>query len=630
VTTSLMEPVPLAAADLAPASVAYFVLRSRERVMLEDPAVEGPYTSDPYIRAHKPRSLLCLPILSQVEVVAVLYLENDLASGAFTPENVIALEVIAAQAAIALANAQLFADLETENAERRRAEAFLEESRGKLQQIIDNSTAVIFVKDTEGRYMLTNRRFQELLGVGREEMTGKTDLYLPMREPADVYRSADLRALRENRPIEIEETLTLGGVAHTFLSLKFPLRGPDGRPYAVCGIATEITGRKRVEDELRRSVSLLQATLESTGDAILVVDTDGHVVQFNRRFIDTWGISGERLRELGERGGLPFDLEKLRRPGVFRQEVDRLARQPEETSFAIVEFEDGRIFESYSQPQRMDHRVVGRVWSFRDVTVRIGAQRERDRLLVDERRARAAAEDAVRQRDEFLSVASHELRTPLTSLQLAIQGLTRRLGKGAGATVESSLALSTRQVRRLGGLIGLLLDVTRIEAGRLELDQRLIELGEVVRESAAQLAEDLARSGSTLTVHADEPVIGLWDSSRVEQVSMNLLTNAIKFGAGKPIEVFVSEQRAMARLTVTDHGIGMPPEVQTRIFERFGRGVSSRHYGGLGLGLYIVRTIVEAHGGHVSVQSSLGHGSTFTVELPSWPLPRGRALGPMH
>jgi PAS domain S-box-containing protein len=620
VTTHLVEPPTPATADIVPAAVTEFVCRTRERVVLDEAAAGGPFASDPYIAEHRPRSLLCLPISRQVEVGTILYLENNLISGAFTPEHLIALEVIAAQAAIALANAELFAKLERENTERKRAEAFLQESRGKLQQIIDNSAAVIFVKDGEGRFLLANRAFNELFHFTRDEVIGKTDDYLPIpRETPGTVRANDLAALREDRAIEFEETVTTHGVTHTFLSLKFPLHDAQGRPYATCGIATDISGRKRFEDQLRSNVSLLQATLESTGDAILVVDGAGRAVRLNRRFTETWGHTEGR-------GGELFNLDKLRRPGVFRDELARLALHPDDNSSGIVEFEDGRIFESYSQPQRMDGVVVGRVWSFRDVTVRVGAERERDRLLVDERRARADAEEAVRARDEFLSVASHELRTPLASLQLAIQGLTRRLGTDVAAAVERNLALSTRQLRRLGALIGLLLDVSRIQAGRLELDRRLIDLRDVVRESAAQLAEDFSRSGSALTVRGDRPVIGLWDGSRMEQLAINLLTNAIKFGDGKPIEVAVGEAKGTARLTVADHGIGMSRDVQQRIFQRFGRGVSARHYAGLGLGLYIVKTIAQAHGGDVSVSSAVGQGSTFTVELPVWPLPSVRAL----
>ncbi len=285
---------------------------------------------------------------------------------------------------------------------------------------------------------------------------------------------------------------------------------------------------------------MLRATLESTDDAVLVVDTAGRVVQFNRRFAETWELARRSEEDIAEG---PFDLDKVRDPDLFARKLADLARHPEEIRFDMVEFTDGRIFESYSQPQRMDQRVVGRVWSFRDVTVRVNAQRERDRLLVDERRARAGAEAAVRIRDEFLSVASHELRTPLTSLQLAIDGLSRRLGAEAAGPIARNLTLARRQLRRLGNLVGLLLDASRIQAGRLELDRHVIDLRAVVRDSAAQLTEDVSRSGSELTVRGDRPVIGFWDASRMEQLSINLMTNALKFGGEKPIAITVDECR---------------------------------------------------------------------------------------
>jgi PAS domain S-box-containing protein len=617
VTTSLVDPARPATDDDLPIAAAQVASNARERVVLDDAAVSGGFAGDPYVVRRRPRSLLCLPIVSQSEVIAVLYLENKLVSGAFTPEHLIALEVVAAQAAIALANADLFAKLERENVERRRAEAHLEESRGKLQQIIDNSATLIFLKDLQGRYLLVNKAFEELFRLDREAIKGKTDEHLPVpRALADLFRSNDAAALRQARAIEFEEPVETDAGTHTFLSLKFPLHDATGRPYAVCGISTDITTRKRFEVQLRSSVSLLRATLDSTGDAIVVVDTGGRLVQFNQRFIDTWGLVNEH----------PFDLARLRDPAAFQGRLAALAHSPEEVTFDIVEFADGRIFESYSQPQRLDERVVGRVWSFRDVTVRVHAERERDRLLVDERRARTAAEQAVRVRDEFLSVASHELRTPLTSLQLAIQGLARRLPPQVPEPVSRNLELSRRQIRRLGGLVGLLLDVSRLQTGRLELDRHVVDLRTIVRDSATQLSEDFSRAGSPLTIHADRPVIGFWDASRMEQVSINLLTNAIKFGSQHPIEVTVEEDRGTARVEVADGGIGMPPEVQGRIFERYERGVSARHYAGLGLGLFIVRTIAEAHGGQVSVRSTLGHGSTFTVELPIWPTPLDRAL----
>ncbi len=230
------------------------------------------------------------------------------------------------------------------------------------------------------------------------------------------------------------------------------------------------------------------------------------------------------------------------------------------------------------------------------------------------------AREAVRARDEFLSIASHELKTPLTTLQLQIQGLSRKIrntrGEPAVEALGPRIMTSERQVERLTALINSLLDISRITAGRLDLDLEPVDLAAVVRDAAARFREDLARAGCSLEIQADGPCVGEWDRVRLEQVVTNLLSNAAKYGSSRPVEVRVSGDGTTAVLSIRDHGIGIPPEHQARIFERFERAVSDRHYGGLGLGLWIVRQIVEGLGGSIRVESAAGEGSTFTVRLP--------------
>jgi len=241
-------------------------------------------------------------------------------------------------------------------------------------------------------------------------------------------------------------------------------------------------------------------------------------------------------------------------------------------------------------------------------------------LAVDNARLYARREEAVRARDEFLSIASHELRTPVTSLQLATQGLLRLARSGSFEKaplgfIGTSLETAVRQSTRMAQLIDRLLDVSRIQAGKMELQLEEVDLAVVAREIVEHLREDLHNAGCALVLSL-EPVRGRWDRSRLEQVVANLLSNAIKYGAGKPIELRVEADGAIARLVVADQGIGIPVERQHRIFERFERGVSSLHYSGLGLGLYIVRRVLLALDGTIKVHSQLGSGTTFTVELP--------------
>jgi signal transduction histidine kinase len=256
---------------------------------------------------------------------------------------------------------------------------------------------------------------------------------------------------------------------------------------------------------------------------------------------------------------------------------------------------------------------------------------ERDRALAEELARRAAiavdnarlyreANDAIRLRDDFLSIAGHELKTPLAALLLQLGGLLRQLNKEPPlerAKVVERLGKATNHAGRLEALIDELLDVSRISSGRLKLERERLDLASLVEEIFARHTDDAARTGTPLALRrVGGSVEGTWDRLRLDQVVTNLVGNALKYGRGKPVEVTVEGAAQVVRLAVRDQGIGIAPEHQERIFERFERAVADRSYGGLGLGLWITRQIVEAHGGSVRVESAPAAGSTFLVELP--------------
>jgi signal transduction histidine kinase len=229
---------------------------------------------------------------------------------------------------------------------------------------------------------------------------------------------------------------------------------------------------------------------------------------------------------------------------------------------------------------------------------------------------------AIAVREQFLSIASHELRTPLSALSLHFQTLLRGVQRGdalAGPKAAGKLEKADRQVARLTRLVNELLDDSTIHAGKMQLHVDEFELSAMVREVAARFEEELTSSGTPLTIHSDEAIVGQWDRKRLEQVVGNLLSNAIKYGPGKPIEVSLTGAPDRARIAIRDQGPGIAPEHQRRIFERFERAVSNRHFAGFGLGLWIAREIVDAHRGAISVNSEPGNGATFTVELPVHP-----------
>ena len=218
----------------------------------------------------------------------------------------------------------------------------------------------------------------------------------------------------------------------------------------------------------------------------------------------------------------------------------------------------------------------------------------------------------MRLRDDFLSLTSHELRTPLTSLQLTIQALQRTQISPARPAGDGG----SGRGRRLSELVEELVDVAQIHLGRVTLTPSDVDLSELVRKVAASRSVDAEQAGSPLAIQGEASVVGRWDRAHIAHVVSNLVSNALKFGAGAPVEIAVTRRDAMARLSVRDHGIGIPGGRLPFVFDLFERAVSASNYGGLGLGLYVVRALAEAHGGSASVDSDVGSGSTFTIELP--------------
>jgi signal transduction histidine kinase len=237
-------------------------------------------------------------------------------------------------------------------------------------------------------------------------------------------------------------------------------------------------------------------------------------------------------------------------------------------------------------------------------------------LAIENARHYREAREALAARDEFLSVATHELRTPLTALKLQLQGLEGVLPKPREKRVTTKLDRAMRQTERFTELVETLLDVSRLTAGRLQLEREKTDLAEVVVEVAERFREQAERAHCDLVVHADGPVVGQWDRLRLDLIATNLLSNAIRYAPGKPIELRVENNATTATLSVRDNGPGIPEDQWSRIFNRFERAAGVRPFGGLGLGLYITRQSVEAHGGVIRISSPSDGGASFIVELP--------------
>ncbi|GHG91978.1 PAS domain-containing sensor histidine kinase [Comamonas sp. JC664] len=360
----------------------------------------------------------------------------------------------------------------------------------------------------------------------------------------------------------------------------------------------------------------LRLLIESVTDhAILTLDLHGHVASWNP---GAERIKGYRADEIvGQHFSrfYPPEAVAVNKPQRGLDVATREGRF-EEDGWRVRK--DGSRFWANVVITAL-HDETGQLRGFgkvtRDFTARYQAQerREMDRLR-----------EALRIRDDFLSVASHELRTPLTPLQLKLTAMRRALdqapnGTVSGERISRDLDVAVRQVRKLVELVDDLLDVSRITVGQMTLERAPTDLAPLLREVVARYLPQAAQVGCSVRLEASAPVCGEWDARRIEQVMTNLISNALKYGAGKPVDIHLHTEAGLAQLTVRDEGIGIAPDALPHIFDRFMRAVSGRNYGGLGLGLYIAHQVVTAHGGDIQVRSEPGHGSTFSVRLPLAP-----------
>lgn len=249
------------------------------------------------------------------------------------------------------------------------------------------------------------------------------------------------------------------------------------------------------------------------------------------------------------------------------------------------------------------------------------SRREQEVLLDELRSTKAELEDAVRMRDDFMSIVSHELKTPLNTLILEVQLRKLQLGRhNFAAFSEDKLTQMVdkdeRQVQSLIRLIDDMLDVSRIRTGKLSIRPTRVDLGKLVASVVENFAPQMEASGCTLLFQRPEPIFGVWDEFRIEQVLANLLTNAMRYGAGKPVQINVRTTLADACIEVSDQGIGISEKSLERIFCQFERAEGSESSAGLGLGLFIAEQIVKAHNGRIQVESEEGNGALFRVLLP--------------
>ena len=359
---------------------------------------------------------------------------------------------------------------------------------------------------------------------------------------------------------------------------------------------------------LRDTEEPYRLLVESVKDyAIFMLDPEGHVVSWNQGAQRIKGYTAPEILgshfsrfyppEDDPERKTAYELVVATEQGRFEEEGWRVRRDGSKfwANVVITALRDAR------------GHLVGFAKVTRDLTER--------RRLEEERVRSAKAEEAVRLRDEFLAIASHELRTPLTALQLQLGSLREQVD--ASSPLMRKVERATRSSQRLADLIEVLLDVSRVSATELRLQRSECELGALTADVIERQRELALNARCKVELSVRRPQHGYWDRLRLEQVVTNLLGNAIKYGAGEPVCISIDEDEAgVAVIEVRDHGPGVPPERIRDIFERFERAAPLPHYGGLGLGLYLAREIVQAHEGQIEAHNVASGGACFIVRLP--------------
>jgi PAS domain S-box-containing protein len=503
---------------------------------------------------------------------------------------------------LAAVNQQLVQEME----ERSRTEQSLRESEHRLHCVLDKIITGVLIVDSRSHEIVdVNPHAAEIIGLPKDQIIGRICHQFVC--PAE-RGSCPITDLGQNVDQSERALLKASGGRAAVLKTVVPVSW-QGREYLVESFV-DISSLKQTQNETHESLSLLEATLESMVDGLLVVDGYGRIKHYNKQLQVLWRMPDEALADRDDNVALAFALTQLRDPQSFAKSLHNLYEHRELEGYGLLEFNDGRIVEYYCKPQRMGNSIVGRVWTFRDITEKHLAEQKQAALL---RRVAEINEELT----HFAYVVSHDLKAPLRGIKLITEWLCADYADKLGDEAKEQLGLLQSRVARMHNLIDGVLQYSRV--GRIKEDIVPVDLNELIPGVVDGIAPP---EHIRVVVQPGLPVIE-GERTRIMQVFQNLLGNAVKFmdkPAGEVRVACVPDGRFW-RFSVSDNGPGIEAKYFDRIFRLFQTLVSRDEFESTGVGLAVVKKIVEMYGGRIWVESEVGRGCTFSFTFPVKPDP---------
>lgn len=477
-----------------------------------------------------------------------------------------------------------------------------------LRKLLNSLPTFVSYVDTDLRYVFTNDAnrafFPEI-----KEITGLTMKEIMGPERFEKLKPYVERVL-QGQEVTFDLTIPTQRGEKQVEGVYLPDFDPSGKVIGFFAQVKDVTKRKAIELELYKTEENYKLIFDRNPLPICIWNAETlKFLEVNNTMVEHYGYSREEFLNMSV-----LDVRPAHEVDDFMERYSTMAPgYRKESRLSIHRKKDGTLIKVMSISYGLVFRGINaRIVLINDVTERLRVEEERETLL-------SALRETVKARDEFLTMASHELKTPITSLTLNTDLKKLMLKRGEVNSPEKeieALEVQSRQLQRISKLIDDMMDISRIRIGKLEMKMIACDFVSVVEEAIAKLSPLLLSTLGEVNYEAIESAKVSGDPFRLEQVVTNLLTNAVKYGNHRPVNITVTKTETEVLLTVHDQGRGISLEDQKRIFTRFERAVSGTDIAGLGLGLTIAKEIVDAHKGHISVASEAGKGAKFQVELP--------------